>query len=147
MVAGLAPRLPGAGQAAGLKPPTTWQELYEAAKKLKKGDVWGAAWEMKGRYAALRFGNALAPGTTWLDKDYRLSALRDPRTIENMKIWRQLRSARVSAMSEDDRRQELRAAENRAERGRGRGDPAGAAAPARLEPPPETRAFWATETT
>lgn len=76
--------------AAGLKPPKTWQELYEAAKKLRKGDVWGAAWEMRGRYAALRFGNAIASGLNWLDKDLRLSALRDPRTIENMKIWRQM---------------------------------------------------------
>jgi multiple sugar transport system substrate-binding protein len=73
--------------AAGLKAPKTWAELYDAAKKLRKGDVWAAAWEMTGRYAAIRFGNALAPGLTWLDKDMRLSALRDPRTIEIMNIW------------------------------------------------------------
>lgn len=75
---------------AGLKPPKDWVELYEAAKKMRKGDVYGAAWELKGRYPGLRFGNALPPGLTWLDKDLKPSALRDPRTIENMAIWQRM---------------------------------------------------------
>jgi hypothetical protein len=53
----------------------------------------------------------------------------------HMRIWRQIRSARVSAMSEDERRQELRAAEERAARDVGQSDPAVAAPASRLEPP------------
>lgn len=75
---------------AGVEPPTTWQETYEVAKKLRKGDVYGAIIEMKGGAAAWRFTNALPPGTQWLDKEMRLSALTDPRTVETIGLWRKM---------------------------------------------------------
>jgi hypothetical protein len=58
----------------------------------------------------------------------------------HMKIWRQIRSARVSALSEEERRQELREAEERGAHGHGRSEPAVTLPPSRLEPPPHTRA-------
>lgn len=76
--------------AAGLKPPTTWPEVYDAAKKLKTNDVWGAAWDAKGIYAFNRMLNLLPKEQSTVDKDYRLTAFRDPLTIANVEIWQKL---------------------------------------------------------
>ncbi len=76
--------------AAGLKPPKTWPEVYDAAKKLKQGDVWGAAWDAKGIYAFARVTNLLPKEMPTVDKDYRLAAFRDPQTIANVEIWQKL---------------------------------------------------------
>lgn len=73
--------------AAGVAVPTNWEEMLEAARALKTDDVYGAAWEMGGVYAAVRFGNALPADLRWLDADMKLSALRDPRTIAIADIW------------------------------------------------------------
>ncbi len=77
-------------QEAGLKPPTTWAEVYDAAKKLRKGDVWGVAWDAKGIYAYARVQNLLPKGVPTVDKDYRLSAFRDPQAIANVDVWQKL---------------------------------------------------------
>jgi multiple sugar transport system substrate-binding protein len=77
-------------EAAGLQPPKDWNELYEAARKLRKGDVYGASLDLKDVLAAVRFGNALPPDLSWLDKNNRLSALRDPRTAATLDIWHKL---------------------------------------------------------
>lgn len=76
--------------AAGLKPPTTWPEVYDAAKKLKTNDVWGAAWDAKGIYAYARVQNLLPKEQPTVDKDYRLSAWRDPQAIANVDVWQKL---------------------------------------------------------
>jgi multiple sugar transport system substrate-binding protein len=75
--------------AAGLKPPKTWKEVYEAAKKLQTADVIGAAWDMKGAYTFARVKNLLVPGG-FVDKDYRATIWRDPQSIENVSYWAQI---------------------------------------------------------
>ncbi len=54
----------------------------------------------------------------------------------HMKIWRQIRSARVSALSEEERRQAFREAEERDAQGHGRSEPTLTSVSPRREPPP-----------
>jgi multiple sugar transport system substrate-binding protein len=76
--------------AAGVQAPTTWAQVYDAAKKLKKGEVYGATLDLKDVLAAIRFGNVLPADLAWLDKGNRLSALRDPRTAANLELMSKL---------------------------------------------------------
>lgn len=77
-------------KAAGLKPPTTWEQTYTVAKALTKDGVSGALMELKGGYAAYRSTNLLPAGTQWLDRDMRLSVLSNPETIKNFTVLRNM---------------------------------------------------------
>jgi multiple sugar transport system substrate-binding protein len=76
--------------AAGLKPPTTWEQTYTVGKALTKDGISGALIELKGGYAAYRSTNLLPAGTQWLDKKMRLSVLSNPKTLENFTILRNM---------------------------------------------------------
>jgi ABC-type glycerol-3-phosphate transport system substrate-binding protein len=74
-------------QEAGIaKPPATWQEMADASRKLKKGDVWGAAFPFAQTGAFWNITNMLPKGEPTVDKDYRMSLFRDARSIENVQV-------------------------------------------------------------
>ncbi len=76
---------------AGLSTPdgknTSWQQIYEWAKRLNKPGVAGAVfgWKAGGIYAETM--NIIPADKPLLDQDKRLSVYREPRVLEVYEIW------------------------------------------------------------
>jgi multiple sugar transport system substrate-binding protein len=81
-------------QEAGLQPPegktTTWQQIYEYAKKLTRPGIYGTGhgWKAAGIYNETM--NVLPGDKPILDQEKRLSIYRDPRLIQTYEAWAQM---------------------------------------------------------